>query len=300
VAVPIVGPDEEIVGTICVFDLQPLEFGSELLEALKALGRRGVPPPGPAEGPRAAPEAHRASIEAPLAPPEGPRAPAAAPDVVGEAPRPFGEAPAPSGPAPPPFEPPSAQPVDAGLPSEASTPADARPTAPPGDAEESTEGGGEAPPSAPAIPAASALLERRDAAFLIGREQARMRRERRPMAIVAFAVNSLGPTPVPAPDAAEALVGDVGTTLAEAIRAADVAVRWSADQLLLLMPGLGAGEARPVAERVRAMMQVAAGRRAAVSGGVAELLPEEPLEEAVARAELQLQVARERGHNRIA
>jgi PleD family two-component response regulator len=136
---------------------------------------------------------------------------------------------------------------------------------------------------------------------LIAREQARMRREQRPITVVAFDVGPAGRDAAPLSNGSVFRIVDVvAETLAEATRAADVAVRWTPDQLLLLLPGLAAVEARPVAERVRAAMQAAGGRRLAVSGGIVEMLPEDSLDSAVERAQKQLQVARDRGHNRIA
>jgi hypothetical protein len=44
----------------------------------------------------------------------------------------------------------------------------------------------------------------------------------------------------------------------------------------------------------------AGARDAAVAGGVAELLPNEPFESAVVRANAKVRLARERGHNRVA
>jgi hypothetical protein len=260
VAVPIIGADQEIVGTICVFDLEPLAFDSEVVEALKALGRRGVRKP---------------------APPPTPLRPA---EAAAEPPPPIAEA------AP---EPPPARPV-----AEA---ADQPP--PPAREPPSTEDVPHVPepPSSSPPGRVTALLDRRDAVLLIAREQARMRREQRPITVVAFDVGPAGRDAGPLSNGSVFRIVDVvAETLAEATRAADVAVRWTPDQLLLLLPGLAAVEARPVAERVRAAMQAAGGRRLAVSGGIVEMLPEDSLDSAVERAQKQLQVARDRGHNRIA
>lgn len=217
VAVPIVGSDEAILGTICVFDLQPLTFGDDVVAALKALGREGLP---------------RDSMVA---------------SVI--------------------------------------RPAPLRPALP-----EHME----------AVPAGG-LLARPDAARLIARELARLHREQRPLSVIAFDVrpsasNDETTGAVLTVEIAEA----VGETLVRAIRASDLAVRWSADDVLLVLPGLGALEARPVAERVRAALQAGARHRVAVSGGVAELLPGEAFEDLVARAKEKLQLARQRGHNRVA
>jgi CheY-like chemotaxis protein len=230
VAVPIVGADQEIAGTICVFDLKPLTFGDDVVEALKALGREGLP-------------------------------------------------------------------RDAGVPPVSRV--EWRPTP------MAREGGEPAPrvqdvPDWKVEPSDSGVLDRADAAPLIVRELSRLSRELRPMTVVAFDVS-----PQVSSDGAEGavLAGEAadlaGETLARAIRGCDIAVRWNPDDLLLLLPGLRALEARPVAERVRAAMQAGARHRAAVSGGIAELLPGETFDELVARAKEQLRIARARG-NRVA
>jgi diguanylate cyclase (GGDEF)-like protein len=95
-------------------------------------------------------------------------------------------------------------------------------------------------------------------------------------------------------------VGNVGETLTKAIRGSDLAIRWTTDALLVVLPGLGLAEARPVAERVRAALAASARHRLAVAGGVAELLPDETFDSVVARADDRVRMARERGHNRVA
>ena len=99
----------------------------------------------------------------------------------------------------------------------------------------------------------------------------------------------------PAPDAFDA----VSDTLTKAIRGSDLAIQWSRDELLVVLPGLSATEARQVAERVRAAMQAGARHRVSVAGGVAELFANESVESAVARANEKVRLARERGHNRV-
>ena len=88
-------------------------------------------------------------------------------------------------------------------------------------------------------------------------------------------------------------------TLTKAIRGSDLAIQWSSEELLVVLPGLNASEARQVAERVRAAMQAGARHRVAVAGGVAELQANETVESAVARANEKVRLARERGHNRV-
>lgn len=226
VAVPIVGADREIVGTICVFDLKPLTFGDEVVEALKELGRQGLPQPSADQSSQAA-----------------------EPSVAAE---------------------PLVRPVHDVV-------------------------------ERPLVRPAAAPLDRRDGTLMIARELARMRREQRPISVIAFVVSPIDQATEPGPTGSSPeVVGAVGETLARGIRASDLAVRWSGGELLLVLPGLGATEARQVAERVRAAMQAGARYGVAVSGGVAELHPDESFESVVARANEKVQLARERGHNRVA
>ena len=62
----------------------------------------------------------------------------------------------------------------------------------------------------------------------------------------------------------------------------------------MVLPGLSGTEARQVAERVRAAMQAGARHQVSVAGGVAELLADESVESAVARANEKVRLARER------
>jgi PleD family two-component response regulator len=101
-------------------------------------------------------------------------------------------------------------------------------------------------------------------------------------------------------DARQELIAAVGETLTKAIRGSDLAIRWSSDALLLVLPGLNLAEARLVAERVRAAMQAGGSHHAMVAAGVAELESFEAFATVIARANEKLQIARERGHNRVA
>lgn len=235
VAVPIAGPEQEIVGAICVFDLKPLEIGDDVVEALKALGLRAR---------------RRETIGRSLAGP-GPE-PVRVADATEAAP--------PSPPIPP-------------------TPDVIHPL--------------------PTV-AFAGLLDRPDASPAIARELARLRREQRPISVVVF---DISPIASPGEDTAgspDEIAGAVGEALARATRASDLAVRWSGSDLLLVLPGVAVLEARHVAERVRAAMQAGGRYRVAVSGGVAELEPDETFETLVARAKEKVHLARQRGHNRVA
>ena len=225
VAVPIVNGDQQIVGTICVFDVKPLMVGDVEVEALKALGRSFSPATVPMR------------LDVRSSPPRGPQPAAIQHD----------------------------------------------------DAVEPTS-----------LDAPTALLDRRNGSLAIARELARVRRERHHLSVVLFDVDALGAA---GGRAAEESIRDplavVGDTLTKTIRGSDLAIRWSHEELLVVLPGLSEGEARQVAERVRAGMQAGARHRFAVAGGVAELLADDTLDSVVTKANEKVRLARERGHNRI-
>jgi diguanylate cyclase (GGDEF)-like protein len=220
-AVPLVDVHGQIVGAMCVFDLNPVAFDSTVVNSLKALGR-GV-------SLRAA--AEPAAVE---------------PAVLSPVPKP---------------------------------------------AESTTS-----PPSTDLPPP---LLDRVAGNVAVARELARLRREQRHLSVVLFDVDAVNRADQSVSAPSEA-VGNVGETLTKAIRGSDLAIRWTTDALLVVLPGLGLAEARPVAERVRAALAASARHRLAVSGGVAELLPDETFDSVVARADDRVRMARERGHNRVA
>ncbi len=225
VAVPITGPNAQIVGTICVFDLKPLALSDVDVDALKALGRSVTFGDQPQE------------VEPPAAhaPQSAPQQPAAVPEH-----------------------------------------------------EE---------PAAPVSESAAPLLDRLNGEFAAARELARARREQRQVSVVLFNVSSAGRNAAASSlDAAEM----VGRTLLKTIRESDLPIRWSGDEVILMLPGLALDDARRVAERVRAALQAGTGHRAAVSAGVAELLPSETFGALVSRARDRVQLALEHGHNRVA
>src|SRR5206468_970657 len=105
----------------------------------------------------------------------------------------------------------------------------------------------------------------------VARELARLRREPRHLSLVIFDVDArtAGERAAPADDPIE----NVTEMLTKAIRGSDLAIRWTAQALLVVLPGLALAEARPVAERVRAALAAGARHRVAVAGGLAELVP---------------------------
>ncbi len=234
VAVPIVSTNQQVIGTICVFDFKPLTLSSAQIEALEALGR-GVSIGSAAT--RIHPAAGNQSVRD-MAP--ATTHPAAAESSVTE-------------PAPSSFDSPTA------------------------------------------------LFDRIGGTFAVRRELARARREQAQLSIVLFDVIEVvgGAGGTTAGPTAE-VFGEVGEILMKAIRGSDLAIRWSGAQLLLVLTGVNITEARPVAERVRAVMQAGANDRMAVTCGVAEFLANEPFESVLTRASDKVRLARERGPNRVA
>jgi CheY-like chemotaxis protein len=255
VAVPIMGSNQQIIGTICVFDLKPLVLNDVDVDALKALGR------SVSFG-----EDFEKAVET------FPSGTAAAPARERVEPPPVRERPA---------EPIVSAPV-------------ARPAAPP-------------PPAAPEATAEATgpewpapLLDRLNGEFAAARELARARREQRQVSVVLFNVSIPGAGEAHRSVAPADPAGIVATTLVKAIRQSDLPIRWSDEEVLIVLPGLPLDEARRVAERVRAALQAGSGHRAAVSAGVAELLAAETFGALVTRARDRVRLALQHGHNRVA
>jgi diguanylate cyclase (GGDEF)-like protein len=154
-------------------------------------------------------------------------------------------------------------------------------------------------PSPPGPSVSLSLLDRRDGNLAIARELARVRREQRNLSVILFDVNSMAAGGEAVRDQPRDPVTTVAETLTGAVRGSDLAIRWSREELLVVLAGLNAVEARRVAERIRAAMQAGAKHPVAVSGGVAELQAEDTFESVMARANQQARLAKARGHNRV-
>lgn len=223
VAVPIVSrldaqSPEQIVGTICVFDVHPLTVDSATVETLKALGRNISLRP----------------VET------GPREERTAAGI-------------------------------AATPAQASTDSNVDPLV--------------------------LVLDRRDGDLAIARELARARREQKRVSMVLFGIDPVGQQDE---FTARAPLTQLAKVLIRAVRESDLVIDWGQHELVIVLPGLGMNEARQVAERVRAAMQVGGRSQAAVSAGVEELQGLEAFGVVVDRAREKVRTARERGHNRVA
>jgi CheY-like chemotaxis protein/GGDEF domain-containing protein len=252
VAVPILGIGDEIIGTICVFDVKPLTLKNVDVDALIALGR----------------SVHFEPIAPPL------EADEEKPD----------EAPA------------AAHVVDAALPHPSSPP---RSTSPTLAAISKTPTGPESVDQPSPITGSAVVLDRTNGEFVGSRELARVRREQGRLSVVLFDVSGAREASGRS-DASESLPDAIGDTLSKAIRLADLPIRWSATEILVVLPGLDGVQARGVAERVRAALQAGTNYRVSVSGGVAELGLEDTFGGIVSRAREKVKLALARGHNRVA
>jgi hypothetical protein len=143
-----------------------------------------------------------------------------------------------------------------------------------------------------------ALIDRKPGEAVAARELARARREQKQLSIVLFELAQRGPAG--AVRATEDTFEPVVDTFLRAVRQSDLPIRWAANELLLILPGLTGAEARYVAERVRAAMQAGSRHSVAVAGGVAEADPAvRRFEEVVKQARARVAIAIDRGHNRV-
>lgn len=129
-----------------------------------------------------------------------------------------------------------------------------------------------------AMPSRATLLDRQVGSLAVSREMARARREQHHLSVVVLDV-------APARSGAKIervegrdLVDSAGQTVARMIRGYDLAIRWSRDELIVVLPGVTESEASRVADRVRAAIRAGTGSHYAVNGSVAELSDESTLE----------------------
>jgi GGDEF domain-containing protein len=146
------------------------------------------------------------------------------------------------------------------------------------------------------------LLERQRGEFEVAKELARMRREQRRLSVVLFDVSrglrhrqDQQSTLSREADALQNVVD----SFVHAIRQSDLPIRWSGNELVLVLPGVAGVDARAVAERVRAAMEAGAQRNVSVSGGVAELERDEQLGAVVERARVKVDQLLARGQGRV-
>ena len=138
--------------------------------------------------------------------------------------------------------------------------------------------------SSAVMPNRATLLDRQVGSLAVSREMARARREQRHLSVVVLDV-----APARAGTKIERLEGrdlvdSAGQTVARMIRGYDLAIRWSHDELIVVLPGVTESEASRVADRVRAAIRAGTGSHYAVNGSVAELSDESTLESVLMKA----------------
>jgi CheY-like chemotaxis protein/GGDEF domain-containing protein len=138
--------------------------------------------------------------------------------------------------------------------------------------------------SSPATPHRVALLDRQVGALAVSREMERARREQRRLSVVVLDVASASPGARIERIEGRDLVDSAGQTVARMIRGYDLAIRWSHDELVVVLPGVAEHEAGRVADRVRAAIRAGTGSHYAVNGSVAELNDESTLESVLMKA----------------
>lgn len=125
-------------------------------------------------------------------------------------------------------------------------------------------------------------LDRGEGIAAIARERARARREHRQLGVIVLDI-----------DAATSAAHIMST-----LRATDLVVAWQQNEVVIVLAGVAAGEARRAAERVHAAAQSAAAG-AAIAGGVSDWAPHESFEVAFWRAEDKMKLVQASGQSTV-
>jgi GGDEF domain-containing protein/DNA-binding NarL/FixJ family response regulator len=127
------------------------------------------------------------------------------------------------------------------------------------------------------------LLGRQAGSRAITREMARAKREHRQLSVAMFDVgNELDGASVADPATVEP-IDPVAQIAMQLIRAYDFAIRWSASELVIVLPGVNEDAADRVAERVRSACQTDAARTT-VATGVAQVQDDRSADAVIVRA----------------
>jgi diguanylate cyclase (GGDEF)-like protein len=106
-------------------------------------------------------------------------------------------------------------------------------------------------------------------------------------------------------EAGDHVLAQVGTLFAAQCREQDMVARWGGEEFLFLLPATDLEAAQTLAERMRAAVAATTMRygdtviACTVSLGVAQLAADEPLNEAIARADRGLYQSKAQGRNRV-
>lgn len=145
--------------------------------------------------------------------------------------------------------------------------------------------------------------DRAEFSALAATESARSGRHRYGLTLILLDIDDLEATErMWGPAVASTVVASVARKVAERCRAGDHLFRWAPSKLAVLAPFCGWRGGASMAEDLRwlaADAHASPGLHCTCSGGVAEHLPGESLQDWVGRAELQLQSAIDQGRNRV-
>lgn len=98
------------------------------------------------------------------------------------------------------------------------------------------------------------------------------------------------------------VLSTVSRTIVAHLRTADFAIRWGGEEMLVCLPDTDRNGASLVAEKLRQLIQelrFESGLSITASFGVAEMMLEEEIQIAIARADLNLYIAKARGRNSV-
>ncbi|HEX5656540.1 MAG TPA: diguanylate cyclase [Polyangiales bacterium] len=147
------------------------------------------------------------------------------------------------------------------------------------------------------------LLTRGAGEEALGREVERARRYRRVLSCLLLDVDHFKKINDTAGHAAgDQVLRTLGQIVLRRIRSSDVAVRWGGEEFLIVLPETPGTGACELAESLRATVELGdfeVVSRVTVSIGCAELHPDEPREQTLARADKHLYTAKANGRNRV-
>jgi diguanylate cyclase (GGDEF)-like protein len=147
------------------------------------------------------------------------------------------------------------------------------------------------------------LANRRGAEQVAKREIVRVRRFAAPLSFVVFDIDHFkAVNDTHGHGAGDQVLQRIARGIAAQLRETDLAARWGGEEFLVVLPNTGLEAAHCCADRIRravSSLVMPIGGPMTVSGGVAQLLPAEALNEVIARADAQLYRAKAAGRNRV-
>jgi diguanylate cyclase (GGDEF)-like protein len=146
------------------------------------------------------------------------------------------------------------------------------------------------------------LMNRRGLDGVLQREVSRRRRSGSALSLVLFDVDKFkAVNDVHGHAAGDEVLRAVAATIASLVRGSDAVGRWGGEEFLVILPDSGHTGALRCAERIRAGVEALSLPigTITISAGLAEVAPDEALEEALKRADERLYAAKSAGRNRV-